>query len=275
MKNESVVSEKRSTRPRWLKNLCLGVMAVGALLLVVFEFFKPTLSEDELLNRLYTMTITRMVGAAVFFIVPIYSGYRIMNPVRKPFWRSLLFCLPAFAVVINNMPILSLIWGDAYLTKSGVHMFWFIMECIAIGLFEEAAFRGLLLLTVTEGRRKTKKDIFMSLVITSAIFGAIHLVNLLAGSSPVAVIQQIGYSFLIGAMCSVVLFKTANIWLCVLLHAVYDFCGNMVPTLGAGKWWDTPTVVFTVILAIAVTVYMVVAFIRMKPEELDRIYEKN
>ena len=101
------------------------------------------------------------------------------------------------------------------------------------------------------------------------------MVNLLMGASLGGVIQQIGYSFLIGAMCSVVLYKTANLWLCVLLHAVYDFCGGLVPALGEGIIWDTPTIIITVILAVVVTIYMVVLLFRIKPQELDRIYEKT
>ena len=85
-------------------------------------------------------------------------------------------------------------------------------------------------------------------------------------------ILQIGYSFLIGAMCSVVLLKTRNIWLCVLLHAVYDFSGTLVPTLGAGTWWDTPTVIFTVILAVATTVYLVWQFFTLDLNRVREIY---
>lgn len=261
-------------RPIWQKVLCFSVVVIGILLLFVFEALKPTLTSDELLNRLYTMVITRMAGAVVFFALLLYSGYKVLNPFKRPFVRSILFSLPAFAVVINNMPILSLIWGDAYIIKGGNYMFWFVMECLAIGLFEEAAFRGVILLSAAEQRHGTKKELLVAVLLSSAIFGGVHLVNLFAGAGLGSVIRQIGYSFLIGAMCSVVLLKTANIWLCVLLHAVYDFCGNLVPTLGAGTWWDVPTIVFTVILALGVTAYMLVVFIRMKPQELDRIYVK-
>jgi hypothetical protein len=45
-----------------------------------------------------------------------------------------------------------------------------------------------------------------------------------------------------------------------------------VPTLGGGSWWDIPTIVFTVLLAVATTVYMIALFARIKPEEIDRIY---
>lgn len=253
---------------------CLIIVALSVAAILFFEIGKPTLSEEELLNGLLTMTITRYLGAAAFIAVLIYSGYSVLNPFKKPFWRSLLFCLPAFLVVVNNMPILSLAWGNAHIDRPAEYVWLFALECLAVGLFEEMAFRGVVFLTVLEGRRKTKLGAFVSIAITSVVFGVVHLVNVFAGSSLPAVLLQVGYSALIGAMCSVVLMKTANIWLCVVLHAVYNFCGNVVPTLGGGDWWDTPTVVFTVILAVATTAFMTVAFFKIKPQEIERLYEK-
>ncbi len=249
---------------------------VAMAVLLYFEICKPVLSEDATLQSLYTMTITRGVGAATFLAILVSLGYKVMNPFRKPFGKAILFCVPAILVVVNNMPILSMLSGDAYLVQGDAwHILWFSLECLAIGLFEEAAFRGVALLLIAEKRRTTKKGLLISILLSSAVFGVIHLINILAGSSPGAVIMQIGYSFLIGAMCSVVLFKTANIWLCVLLHAVYDFCGMLMPTLGGGTWWDTPTVVFTAVLAVATTAFYVVAFVRMDPKETERLYPQK
>lgn len=256
--------------PVWI---CYLVIAAGMGILLWFEIGKPTLSADPVLQPIITMTLTRAVGAAVFLCILLWRGYRVLNPLRKPFFRSLAVSLPAWLVVINNAPILSLAWGDAVLTYTApAYFLWFGAECLAIGLFEEFAFRGVILLSLAETRRATRFDLFRCILLTSAVFGAVHLANLLAGAGVGAVIRQIGYSFLIGAMCAVVLYRTANLWLCVLLHAVYDFAGDLVPSLGGGTWWDTPTIVFTVLLAVAVTVYFVVALWRMKPETLDRIY---
>ncbi|MBQ9780060.1 MAG: CPBP family intramembrane metalloprotease [Clostridia bacterium] len=258
------------------RKVAMGLTLVGMAVLLWFEVAKPVLSDDETLQRLYTMVITRGVGAVVFFAILINLGYRVLNPVRKPLGKALLFCIPAALVVVNNMPILSMIWGDAYFVHGEPrYILWFSLECLAIGLFEEAAFRGVALLLIAEKRRTTKKGLFMSIVLSSAVFGVIHLANILAGASPGAVILQIGYSFLIGAMCSVVLFKTGNLWLCIILHAVYDFSGNLMPTLGAGTWWDTPTVIFTVILAVFTTVFYVVAFVKLDPKETERLYQKE
>ncbi len=276
MTPETSASPQKQKKKDTPRRVALLVTLLGMIVLLYFELGKPTLSENEVLQRLMTMTITRMTGAAVFFAILVSLGYRVLNPIRKPFLKSLLFCIPAFLVVINNMPILALVWGNATLVHTEWYFFlWFGLECLAIGLFEEAAFRGVALLMLAEKRRSTTKGLFISILLSSAVFGVIHLANLLTGADPGAVILQIGYSFLIGAMCSVVLFKTANLWLCVLLHAVYDFGGHLVSTLGEGKLWDTPTVVLTAVLAVLTTVYMVVAFVRMKPSEVERLYVKG
>jgi membrane protease YdiL (CAAX protease family) len=137
------------------------------------------------------------------------------------------------------------------------------------------AFRGVVFLTVLEGRRKTKLGAFVSIAITSVVFGVVHLVNVFAGSSLPAVLLQVGYSALIGAMCSVVLMKTANIWLCVVLHAVYNFCGGVVPRFGGGEIWTVPEIILTVAVSLAVCTYVVISLLRMDTSKLDAIFEKK
>ena len=260
----------RPTRRRFLsKRTCLAVILIALPILLWLEIAKPALTDDPVLAPLINMTLTRALGAAVFLALLLHEGYRVMNPFQKPFLRSLLFTLPPFLVVVNNLPILSLAWGDAYLVHTApVYLVWFSLECLAIGLFEELAFRGVIFLMLAEKRHTTRKGLLWSLILTSAVFGAVHLVNVLTGAGIGGVILQIGYSFLIGAMCSVVLLRTRNIWLCVLLHAIYDFCGHLLPTLGGGTWWDTPTVIFTAVLAVATTAYLVWQFFILN---LDRV----
>ena len=273
---ETVAQTPEATpkRRRYIsRKVCLAVIFAAVPLLLWLEFVKPTLTSDPVLAPLVNMTLTRLIGAVVFLVLLLNEGYRVLNPFQKPFWKSLLFALPPFLVVVNNMPILSMIWGDAYLVHNApVYLIWFAAECLAIGLFEELAFRGVIFLMFAEKRHTTRKGLFWSLILTSAVFGGVHLVNVFMGAGIGAVIMQIGYSFLIGAMCSVVLLKTRNIWICVALHAIYDFCGTLMPTLGAGTWWDTPTVVFTAVLAVATAAYLVWQFFRLDLHEIGKIF---
>lgn len=256
------------------RKVCLAVIFAAIPVLLWLELAKPTLTADPVLAPLVNMTLTRGIGALVFLVLLLNEGYRVLNPLQKPFRKSLLFTLPPFLVVVNNMPILSTIWGDAYLVhKAPIYLIWFTAECLAIGLFEELAFRGVIFLMFAEKRYTTRKGLFWSLILTSAVFGGVHLVNVLMGAGIGPTILQIGYSFLIGAMCSVVLLKTRNIWICVMLHAIYDFCGTLMPTLGAGTWWDTPTVVFTAVLAVATAAYLVWQFFKLDLDEVGKIFK--
>ena len=261
----------RKPLPRWA---AFAAIVLAAPLLVWLEYGTFPV-EDAVLAPIMRMSLSRLLAAAVFFVLLLTQGYHVLRPWRRPLGKALMLSLPAFAVVINNLPILSMLWGDAYIIHgTTAHWVWFSLQCLAIGLFEEIAFRGVIFLRLAESRRRSRPGLLISILLTSAIFGGMHVVNLLTGADPLWTILQIGYSFLIGAMCSVVLLKTANLWLCVALHAIYDFCGMLMPTLGGGSWWDTPTIVFTALLAVATTVYMIVLFARMEPQETDRIYCK-
>lgn len=255
--------------------VCYALIGMAVVLLAWLEFGKPTLSEDALLNRLMNMTVTRLIGAAVFLAILLYNGYRVMNPFRKPFGKSLLYALPAFLVVLNNLPFIPYLKGQVVMTHTAPAFWvWYALQSLAIGLFEEFAFRGVILLMFAEKRRRSRKDLFVCILLTSAVFGGIHLLNVLAGSGIVPVLQQIAYSFLIGAMCAVVLYKTANVWLCVILHALFDFNGDVFHTLGTcpGWWSDLPTVILTFVIAAAVGAFYVVSLWRMNPRETDRIF---
>ena len=270
-----VMAPATPKRRRYIpRKVCLAVIFAAVPVLLWLEIVKPTLTEDAVLAPLMSMTLTRMIGAAVFLALLLHEGLHVIHPLQKPFWKGLLFTIPPFLVVVNNMPILSMIWGDAYLVHTApVYMIWFAAECLAIGLFEEFAFRGVIFLMFAEKRHTTRKGLFWSLILSSAVFGGVHLINIFMGAGIGPTILQIGYSFLIGAMCSVVLLKTRNVWLCVVLHAIYDFCGNLMPTLGGGTWWDTPTVIFTAVLAVATTVYLVWQFFKLDLDEIGKIFK--
>ncbi len=269
---------ERATPRRLPRKVGIAVILAAAPLLIWLEFGNPTLSADPRLCEIMKMTLTRLVGAAVFLVLLLTEGYRLLHPARgfKPLGGFLLFFLPPLAVAVNNLPLIGLLTGEATISRSSpLDWLWYSLMCLSIGLFEEFAFRGVVLPMFAERRHRTRKGLFISIILTSAVFGAVHLVNLAMGAGLGGVIRQIGYSFLIGAMCAVVLFQTRNIWLCVLLHATFDFGGMMLDSrvgLGTGKIWNLPTILITVLLAVATTAYLVWRFFRLDLSALDDLY---
>lgn len=259
------------------RHICLGITLAVILLLLLFEFWGKSallkdISDDSLKLGVET-TVTRLLGSVVFIVLLVYSGFKVLKPINQGFRAALLFALPAFAVAVNNLPIYSLALDLARVTSPSWRVLLLLLECFAVGLFEETCFRGFVFLSFLEKMRKSKAGQFLAIIYSSAVFAIVHLLNVFMGASPVAVILQIGYSFLIGAMCSVILMKTANIWLCVVTHAVFNFCGALIPNCGEGSIWEPFTVVLTVIVSVIVTVFYTYTFFKIKAEETDRIYK--
>lgn len=210
------------------------------------------------------MTVTRACGSAMFVSLIISYGTDVWRT-RNGFLRAVAFALPAFAIAINNFPWIPFLSGEVAVDGDVRAIALLAVECLFIGIFEEAAFRGIILDLVLDRFGGTKKGVFMSIVVTSAAFGLIHIFNLIAGAGFGATLQQIGYSFLIGGMCGVVFVKTKCLPLAMLIHAVYDFCGYLVPRCGSGTVWTASEIALTAVVAVLVFVFYVWEATRLEP----------
>lgn len=248
------------------------ISAVFIIALVVLETVPITYSSDKVLQQMIDIIVTRFVGFLAF--LPLANRH-LFGLVKEGRARKLLCCLVPLAVVINNFPFVGLISGNAVLTSPPEYIALFALQALSISLFEEFAFRGAIFPVILEKRRQSAKQIFVATVISSALFGGIHLLNLFAGGSPLSVLMQIGYSFLIGGMCSIVLLHTRCIWLCVALHAIFDFGGLFISTLGKGQIWDALTITITAVLGVLALVFMLVWLSKVKPSQLDPMFENK
>ena len=255
------------------KNKRRAILAVALLLLLILtalEIFREKIFEEVKYGNNIYMIATRFVGgiACLLFIFEFSSrrmlGFRIT-------WKNLLVFIPCMVVAVNNFPFITFFSGRAYIDAPIIEMAVYALLCLGVGFFEEMAFRGCVFTALLSRRKKTTVDVFWSIVLSSAIFGAIHLVNVFAGASVGSVVLQVGYSFLIGGMCAVILTKTSNIWYCVILHAVYNFAGGVVPECGGGVIWDMPTVVLTTVLAVIIAVYVIYMLVKITPDDIDRL----
>ncbi len=256
------------------KRLLYGIFIVFPLVVMAcLEFFPPEYSADETLNSLISVSITRALGGFSFMLLSVFFGYRVFGIEKSR--SALLVTLAALAVAINNLPIIGLVSGNAFVSSPVSHIALLALEAVMIGFFEEFTFRGVLYTSILDSHRGSPREIFFATLFASLIFGGIHLLNLFFGGGFGATLLQAGYSTLIGGMLSIVLLKTGSIWVCVAIHAIYDFCGFLVPTLGGGKIWDTATVAITAAIGIAVFVYMLRTLWCVRVEQADRLFIKK
>lgn len=265
------MKSKMSSAEKARKILLVLFMVALVAIEVAFNLSK----DDSWTVHMLYLSSTRLIGGAVCAIFMIeFSFDKIMHPQGNKSLMAILAVLPAFAVAVNNFPFVSFLSGDCGLDAPIGKILIYALFCLSVGVFEEMAFRGCVLMYLLKSRRDSRKGIFMAILWSSVVFGLIHLINLFT-SSPGAVLLQIGYSALIGALCSLVLLATKNIWLCVLLHATYNFVGNVVSELGNGEMWTLPQMIFTAVIAVAVTAYCVWLFFKLPVSRAKELYENN
>ena len=237
--------------------------------------------DNNLTATLFGGIITRLL-VAILALIFIYK-YRFNAQFSA---LNTKYCIIAFVlsmlVAINNAPIISLITGEVKITSSTTNIFLYVLYCVSIGFAEEFSFRGLifpLCLKITENK---KFSAFWAIAINSAVFSLSHLVNLFNGYSIGAVFLQVGYTFLIGAMCAIIFALTKNIFFAVIIHVVYDVGGLMCGTIAVGNQWNILTIIITAILGVLVCAYMVYKTFKLDGKQLisqyftdDEINENN
>ena len=245
------------------------LFVVALAILLGIEVLRAVFSLDE---QIYLLLSRFAGGAACLLFMMDFSFTRILLPFGNKKALLLLLTVPGFIIAINNFPFVSYLSGDCRITSSAESIAFYALICLGVGFFEELAFRGCAFMLLLKSRRKSRGKIFLAIFLSSVVFGLIHFVNLFFGASPLSVLLQIGYSALIGALCSMVLLLTRNIWLCVILHATYNFCGGIIESYGSGNQWTLPEIIFTTVIAIIVGVYFLILFLKMPTRLADDLF---
>ncbi|MBR2384748.1 MAG: CPBP family intramembrane metalloprotease [Clostridia bacterium] len=199
-------------------------------------------------------------------VLPVYLifqfGFSNMFKISKGKVKAYLLTLPAFLVMLNNLPFVPLIMGNMSINGTFLQFLTYFLFCLSIGILEEITYRGCLLPLCAYKCSRDKKGLFWAVVISSALFGALHLFNLLSGFSP-AVFLQVGYSFLIGLVCGFALIVSGNIYLPIIFHAIFDFGGFLLGEgLAIGVLWTMENVIWTLLSSIVLGVFIIIIFIK-------------
>lgn len=239
------------------------LMAAAMLLLALAGMSFPTDWMEGLLGALLPAALIRYVFGAVGIIFIIMFGFNKYLGIGKSSFSGFDLMLLGLVVVLNNFPYIALIQGGAEYIATGNILVRYLVYCLSIGFFEEIFFRGLIFPLLFLYFRGKKHGTLLSVLVSSAVFGLVHLINLFGGASFGAVAMQIGYSFLIGAMCAVVFLFTRCIWWAVILHGVFDIGGLMsAQGLIKGEIWSIAAIIVTIIVAVLVVAYYAFRFFR-------------
>jgi len=144
-------------------------------------------------------------------------------------WRSLhLLWLPILLVLLV---------ASAGLDTSGLDEKWpDIVTSVWTGFYEEAVFRGLLLTFLLVAWGSRRQGVLAAVLVTTVLFGLVHVVNLLFGAGLVDTAVQVATATFIGLMYAAVRLRTHTLWPLVVVHAVIDVVGvSLAPASSDGE----------------------------------------
>ncbi|MDO4804136.1 MAG: type II CAAX endopeptidase family protein [Lachnospiraceae bacterium] len=135
-----------------------------------------------------------------------------------------------------------------------------VQAAFSAGCLEEVIFRGGVLNTMLRGRKK-QGDAIKALVISSVIFGLVHLANLSSGANAARTVIQVFTASGIGFVNGVIYLVSGNLLLVIILHTIHDiialsFTGvTEAGVITAGVTWD---IWLDLLLCVALAVYAIV-----------------
>lgn len=250
----------------------LSIIVLCLIAMLIIQFAQYSFFDDQLISNMVNDTIFRFFGSIVFIFIIYTFGHKVLK-FHRPVIKSLIVIIPALLISINNFPFIPFFSGNAEITKPIYTIIIFAITCISVGLFEELIFRGLILFFLLQKLPKNREGLLLSIIISSALFGLMHLFNIFDGANIGATLLQVMYSFAMGLVWAIIVLKTRNIWLAVILHSIYNFSGLLFPTLGAlTNKYDLATILITSILALLVALYTYKVYLTLDPKEIEALY---
>ena len=238
---------------------------------VLLDFVKIEYTTNELHNKYISKIIQQSVG-----VIAIVLLFRRLNIKLFGLPQKWLYLIPCLIVAIDNFQWSSYLNGNMELVNSQpIDFILFGAYCLAVGMFEECIFRGVIFAVLAGQFSKDKDGLWKTFIVSSLIFGAAHLFNGISFGT----ILQVGYTFLTGGLFAFVLLKTKNILCCGFVHALYNFGGLLFESaeymgLGNGVVFDIGTVITMFVVSVLVGLFVLSSVRNYSEEEQAELYEK-
>lgn len=244
------------------------VLIVFALVFVSLYLVNHFLVEDLLLSSIIE-SLYQVIGGMVFVVLMYDTGYKLFRFKKELLYSSLIVIIPGLIIGFNNFPISAYLNDRFIMNTSQLYVYLYLLQSFTTAFFEEVIFRGIIFFVIIQRLPNTKDGLFKAIIISSAIFGLTHLLNLTAGAGITSTLLQVAYSFLMGMMWAVVFIKTRNILYPIILHGVYNFFGNVLYKTGTViNRYDTATLVITSVLAVLAIVYYYLQYTKIDVDEV-------
>lgn len=191
---------------------------------------------------------------------------------RPSQWKKLWLMWPLLALsVVNGLDVFT---GTLIIDGSKpVIIVLYALLYISVGFVEEILFRGVMMTVMVQKWGMTRKGIYKAVIVSSVLFGLLHLVNFAMGRySLLAAATQTGYALFFGVFFGACMLRNNSIWPVIFGHALFDFCGALNAISVGGTFTrsreTTPQAALVAILfTLPLLIYGLIILRKVKPFE--------
>lgn len=162
----------------------------------------------------------------------------------EPMQKSNLYYIPLMLLVLFNLCF------GLKLNYTASESILRIVDGVCVGFTEEVLFRGFLFKAILPKNHK------LAIIISSGIFGFIHITNMILGADPIQTLLQICYATALGFLFSILFYKRKSLLPCIITHCLL----NSVSVVANNDVWFASIylrVLSTVFVSVVSVVYAI------------------
>lgn len=210
------------------KRKCIiGVISALVSNIVVIPVLVSILTKNMENPYLQSVIMALLEVIALIVIMVLFGQKDKLRSTAKSFGKGIIVggvmaAAAAVMLVINTVRGITEVGTPKIGMMNG--LLYALILLLSGGMSEELMYRGVIMNFVRETMGEGKKSMITSMLVSSVLFGAVHLVNLMGMGTDdvVGTLCQVGYAMSLGFMLAAVYARSHNIWANIIIHFVYD-----------------------------------------------------
>lgn len=241
------------------------VSLLGAVPLLLWDGFW---SMGEYLPQLLVELAIIVVMLLVALLLKM--GY-LFRPSKKTAAEKIVPTLP-IALLYTFAMLETLILYSEETLQPPVRILWFVLCMLAVGIAEELTFRGLMTRMIYEKYGYNPLGVWLSVIVSSLLFGAVHLINAIGGAAELSgvLVQMVGAAAL-GMCLAAIYLRTRSFWTVALLHGYMDVCALMSSGFYTVDTMQELVGGYSVANLISALLYSALAVFLLRPSQMKKI----
>ena len=219
VKKAKKVKEKKKRKP-----IPLAILFVLMLICFIGEEIGLIAFGKQFINAVfygrYGFDLIAEIAAVILIVVIIFIfGHKyVFTEKKEKFWPSLVVGLPFVVFATVNL-VFSIPELKTFNVNNFVSLFFLTLF---VGVYEELLCRGWLQNAFVRSHNTSRGKVIVSIILSSLVFGAMHITNALAGQSLFETLMQVLQATAMGFYLGSVYYRTRNIYGVMFMHFYWD-----------------------------------------------------